>query len=459
MKRFLALIAVACTTSLVAETAQAQSPEQTWLTDRRYREGAGWRVGDFELHPGIGTDFGYDSNFFLRHSSENPVQALRLRVSPHFSVSTLGPQRMEDAPPPTVRFRFEVGATYNEYFPVSGSQVDRDNLRSRRNVGGRSRVNLDILPGREWSGNLHAGVGRTIRPTPQAGATGSFNRILPEAGANLTWTPGSGLLDWRLGYEFRGRFFEDSGFGGLNSYTNEIVTRGRWRFLPRTALIYDASFGFITYPSPAAQNPKPDSHPLRTRIGVNGLITPSFGALAMIGWGASFYGGDTNPDFDSLLAQAEVKWYFTPPPGADPMRASAVQSNLAVGFIRDYEDAFIGTYLERDRGYARFSYLFGGQFLLVAEAGAGAVVYPSLDSATTQFDLGADADAGWTDFRADGKIFGEYRFLDWLGANLELGYGGYFSGTQLQYNTGGSTGLNQLGFQRFTVFAGVRAFL
>ena len=456
MKRFLALIAVACTTSLVAETAQAQSPEQTWLTDRRYREGAGWRVGDFELHPGIGADFGYDSNFFLRDSSEDPVQSLRLRVSPHFSVSTLGPQRMEDAPPPTVAFRAEIGATYNEYYPVSGSDADQDSLRNQRNLGGRLGLNLDILPQREWSGNLHAGVARTIRPTPAAGAGESFNRITPDAGAALIWTPGAGLLDWRLGYEFRGTFFEDGDFSGLNSYTNEIVTRGRWRFLPRTALIYDASFGFVTYPSPAGQNPKPDSHPLRTRIGVNGLITPSFGALAMIGWGASFYDGDTNPDFDSLLAQAEVKWYFTPPPGADPMKASSTQSNLAVGFVRDYEDAFIGTYLERDRGYARFSYLFGGRFLLVAEAGVGAVVYPELDPATTQFNLGADAAAGWTDLRVDGKVFGEYRFLDWLGANLEFGYDGYFSDTQLEFATGG---FDQLGFQRFTVFAGARVFL
>jgi hypothetical protein len=456
MKRLVALFAIACTTSLVAETASAQSPEQTWLSDRRYREGAGWRVGDFELHPGLGADFGYDSNFFLRHSSEDPIQALRLRIAPHFSVSTLGPQRMEDAPPPSVNFSFEVGGAYNEYFPLNGDEATKERLRSQRNFGGDAKINLDILPQREWSGNIHGGVGRVIRPTPAAGTNETFNRIMPSAGAALIWRPGSGLLDWQLGYEFTGQFFEDSSFNGLNNLTNEVVTQGRWRFLPRTALIYDASFGFVTYPSPAGTNPKPDSHPLRTRLGVNGLITPSFGALAMMGWGASFYSGQANPDFDSLLAQAEVKWYFTPPPGADPLRASAVQSNLAVGFIRDYEDAFIGTYLERDRGYARFSYLFGGEFLLVAEVGGGAVVYPSLDPGTTQFDVGADAANGWTDIRLDGKAFGEYRFLDWLGANLEVTYGGYFSDTQLQFPGGG---LDQLGFQRFTIFAGVRAFL
>src|SRR5690606_33625659 len=104
MKRFVALSTLLMA-AFVAESAAAQTGEHTWLSDRRYREGAGWRVGDFELHPGLGVDFGYDSNFLRRHSSEDPVQSLRLRVSPHFSVSTLGPQRRGDGPPPTVEFR------------------------------------------------------------------------------------------------------------------------------------------------------------------------------------------------------------------------------------------------------------------------------------------------------------------------------------------------------------------
>ena len=40
----------------------AIAQEQVWLKDRRYGEGIGIRAGDFELHPGIGGEFGYDSN-------------------------------------------------------------------------------------------------------------------------------------------------------------------------------------------------------------------------------------------------------------------------------------------------------------------------------------------------------------------------------------------------------------
>jgi hypothetical protein len=451
MKRVRALTAAAVgLTFLCADTADAQ--EQTWLADRKYREGAGFQVGDFELHPGIGAEAGYDSNFFRRDSSENPVGAVVIRVSPSFAVSTLSDQRRGDAPPPTVGFRFEVGGSYNEYIPVSGTQADKDTLQDNRNFGGSAKINLDILPGREWGGRIFGGVGRTILPTNAGDTSVTFNRVLPEAGAELKWAPDSGLLDWSLGYGFSGTFFEDSSFSGLNNYRNDINTRGRWRFLPRTALMYDASFGFITYANAAgSQANKSDSHPLRARIGVNGLVTPTFGVLGLVGWGASFYDTDTDHNFDSVLAQAELKWYLSPPSAEDPMAITSSLSHVAVGFIRDYADSFIGTYLEQDMGYARFSYLFGGKFVLVAEARAGAVVFP----AQNRTDLGAQASAGWTDAQVNGKLFGEYRFMDWLGVNAEVTYTGYFSSTSLAPP---GDPPNALAFQRVAAFAGLRAF-
>ena len=46
-------------------------------------------------------------------------------------------------------------------------------------------------------------------------------------------TAGGGLLDWRLGYQFSGTFFESGNFTQLSNLQNQIETRGRWRFLPR----------------------------------------------------------------------------------------------------------------------------------------------------------------------------------------------------------------------------------
>src|ERR1700749_3911931 len=86
---------------LLAVPTVASAQDQPWLKDRRYTEGPGYRVGDFELHPGVAAEFGYDSNY-LRRSSDDQltlgqngakagdvsaslvVPALRLRLTPSF---------------------------------------------------------------------------------------------------------------------------------------------------------------------------------------------------------------------------------------------------------------------------------------------------------------------------------------------------------------------------------------
>ena len=77
---------------------------QAWLADRAASEGPGLRLGDFELHPGVGGEVGYDSNWFLRSSKTGaqfangaPNEPVRdagvFRLTPSLSIATLGGQR------------------------------------------------------------------------------------------------------------------------------------------------------------------------------------------------------------------------------------------------------------------------------------------------------------------------------------------------------------------------------
>jgi hypothetical protein len=102
MKRRLVLAALIAAAALPIP-AQAQQ----WLSDRRFGEGIGLRVGDLELHPAIGAEFGYDSNYFQRDDSEGVIDAYRLRITPSLSLSTLGSQRRGANPgmPPALNFR------------------------------------------------------------------------------------------------------------------------------------------------------------------------------------------------------------------------------------------------------------------------------------------------------------------------------------------------------------------
>jgi hypothetical protein len=448
MRHSLAGITVLFAAALLVESASAQ--EQLWLKDRQYREGIGFEVGDFELHPGLGAEFGYDSNYFRRASSEDPVGALRIRISPSFSIATLGPQRRgEDAPPPTVNFRADLAASYNEFIPVSGSEAGQEQMKGQRNIMGDLGLNLDILPERVWSGRLYGGVTRSVMPTNEGDTSASFNRDIPRGGGEIIWAPGGGMLDWRLGYGFEGTFFEAGDYTNLNVLRNTVSTRGRWRFIPRTALMFDMRAGFFIYPS---QEVKTNSYPLHARIGLNGLFTPWFGLMALVGYGTSLYQGaiiGEPEDFDSIIAQAELKFYLTPVADGDPMKASASLSSLAAGFIRDFDDSYIGTYLEKDRGYLKFSYLFGGVFLAAVEGGAAAVRFP----AVLQYGQGAP----WTDLSVDASVLAEYRIKDMWGINATFRYDGYFSSTNLTFP--GGVGSDAMAYQEVSAFLGARWFM
>ena len=416
---------------LLALPAVAAAQDQVWLRDRRYTEGAGYRVGDFELHPGAAAEFGYDSNY-LRRAPGEALSSLRLRLTPSFSVSTLGRQRQPDiggtrGSGPAVEFRGGASLTYNEFFPLTDAG-NAPTIRAQRNVGAAVDLGFVFLPGRPWSGALNLSYMRALNPTDQGIVNDSqgasqlaFNRNLPRGSAELIWTPGAGLFEWRLGYSFSATLFEATEFSQLTNLNNALTTRGRWRFLPRTAFVYDASFGFITYTNPATPSAggKLSSHPMRARLGVNGLITPSFALLAMAGWGASFYTNEANApneDFDSVIGQLELKWFLTPNLSTDPNATSTTLSSIAVGFTRDFHDSYIGNFYERDRGYLAFSFFYGGKFLISLDGGAGPVIYPKMNIG------GTDVPTGFTDIRIDASLFAEYRFMNQLGVNTSVRY-------------------------------------
>lgn len=461
--------AVAVAAAALGAGTEASAQDQIWLKDRRYTEGAGIRVGDFELHPGVAAEVGYDSNYLRRADNADPAGSIRFRITPSLSLSTLGPQRtggVANTPPPDVEFRATAALTYNEFIGVNGANpAIVANLGQQRNISGNLDLNLAIRPRREWSGSLYAGIGRAVQPSEQGAFDsfqGAFDRLLTRAGGELVWAPGAGLLDWRLGYQFSGTLFEQELFNsgnnavkGFTSFQHTVQMRGRWRFLPRTAMLFDLKQGFLNYLNyPGAINAgyKTSSHPLRAQIGVNGLITPSFGILAMGGWGASFYEprGATN-DFDSFIGQAEVKWFLTPNPSSDPTAAGLSLSSVSVGFIRDFADSLIGSYLERNRAYANVSYFFGGKVLVVLDGGVGPAVYPGLP-AFRGLGQNATVSGGWTDIRWDASLFGEYRIKDYLGINALLRYSGNASPAELTT----ADGPDSLQWQTFEAYLGAR---
>ncbi len=454
-RRFRALTvavgAVLCT--VAAAPAQAQ----VWLQDRALTEGRGIRTGNFELHPGIGAEIGYDSNVFYRAAS--PTSALRLRVTPSLYLSTLGAARSANSDSattalPSVNFRGGVAVTYHDWFALAGTS----NVDGLRNIGGLLGMRFDFLPGRTWQFALSNDFTRTIQaateldPVTSASfaATGQFNRNYNVAGFELAYAPGRATLEWRLGYNLIASWFDDDArFGQFNYLGHEINSRLRWRFLPKTAVVWEAAFTPTSYTNAGAGSTGLfSSYPIRTRAGLNGLITEKIQLTVLAGYHGTFFSGGDNAD--TVIGQAELRWIISG------------LTSLRVGFQRDVQGSFFGNFYIRNRGYANFQQSFGGRLLLSIEGAVGYYEYGYLADRNgargTIMVAGSDpTDGRFTAARVEGTAFGEYRFSEVFGLNLTLRGAANLSEVRFGNITDRDGGVGQaIAWTRFEAFLGAR---
>jgi len=189
MNARLPLIAAFAVT-LAPLTASAQA----WVSNPKFSEGVGIRAGNLELHPSIGGEFGYDSNF-LRTSGNSPgeriVDVLKLRVTPSLTLSTLGSARRSAPTAPAVAFAAGAHASYSELFPLDSDDSD---VRDRRNLAVGADAKLDIYPRGKVGADLVAAYVRTIEAEGASDdlAGEGFNRDTLRGGGGLSWRPGGG---------------------------------------------------------------------------------------------------------------------------------------------------------------------------------------------------------------------------------------------------------------------------
>jgi hypothetical protein len=444
-------LTLAATVLLGAISLEAHA-QQPWLSDRAAGEGIGIRVGDLELHPGIAGELGYDSNYFLRSSEEHPLAAYVLRVTPSISLSTLGAQRRGDAAPATsVIFRGGAYAAYSEL--IAADSAHSSDFSDQRHLDVGSDLSLTLFPQSRVGVDSYLNFVRMVQPSNDTDTENAFNRDSLRVGAGATWRPGGGLFDWRLGYEFLYNYFEKAAFRSDDNYQDTVSMRARWRFLPRTAVLYSGSYTRITYGENITQN---DGDVVRSSIGLNGLITSRLSLLGMVGWAGTFYDqrpGATPQQFDSVTGQAELKWFITG--GQDVMAAAPVGLSYAsLGYTRDISNSYLGNFYQRDRGYAGVSYLLGGMFVTSLDVGISNLSFPD-----SFFADGGLQHKAFSTQRFDGRLFGEYRASSIVGINTTVSYDQNI--THVRIPTDEQNPQNNpdfLAFSHWQVFVGVRLF-
>jgi hypothetical protein len=456
-------IAATLAATTLAGSAAAQ---QQWLADRRYGQGIGLRAGNLEFHPSLAAELGYDSNYFQRSGeggvNESPVyDAWRLRVTPSLTLSTLQ-QRTRDSQavgaPPAVAFSLGAFLAYSQLF---GSDEVSSASNWDAGVGGR----VDLLPARPVGFDLYADYLRSGDPSNAVTIASieppSFDRGTARGGAGATWRPGGGLFEWRLGYAAAYNYFEDQPFNRLNNLQHNINTRGRWRFLPRTALVYQAGYTFVRYTKD--DSPQPNGDVVEARVGLNGLITSRFAFQANIGWNSSFYEGERATaiqNYDGYVMAAQLKYFLIPTATAES--AAAGISSIGIGYQRDFSNSYLGAFYVRDYGYLKAEAFFAGVFVASLQGGVGRYSFPLIDA----------NNPGFEQTRLDGQLFAEYRFSDTFGINTSINYdqaigkGPTERGVYLQDSPGadGMTGTaddgdyDDLEYSRFQASLGLRAF-
>jgi len=379
-----------------ASSVQAQS----WLSDRKRAEGRGIRVGDLELHPGVGAEVGYLTNPFYAHANLRPTAALR--IAPHLFLTTLRGERLEadgeQSKPGWIDFSGGLSGSFLHYF----EPVVRDAFNLDLNG------DLVLAPERPVSLRLTETLRRSAVPfsestLPQGGQGSDYTNYYESAGAQVLFRSAGGLLRGGLGYRFGYAWFDDKGFTYNNNISHNALLNLGWEFLPKTALFYDATFTHQSYPNRNEMLNAPrltrlvNNNILTSRVGINGAITSRIGATAAVGYTTGFYSEGDEPD--GVIGSVEVR--YTPSP----------ISEVALAFDRGFLPSYQGNFQDRTRIYARTRWLFIGALMLAARAGVEFLTfgYDAVQMSTR------------SDRRYFGDLSGEYRFVDWLAVTAQAG--------------------------------------
>lgn len=318
----------------------------------------GLKVGEGRLHPFLEVDGRFDSlvGYFERNSSGQPVPSSEIIL--HFR-----PGLKFDLDTPSTFVGFN-GAGEGLWYTGLLSPSSKALSRIQANVALDTKFNRDGAAEVDLGDNLIRSD-RTQNPALGVGAISLFNNLylavpIHPGGRALEVTP---KVAWAV--EFfdalqpglvpgctSGQLACDPATVSQSNYSNlNFGLNGRWKFLPKTAVIVDVNADWRTYFSNAAGS----KVIFRSQLGLAGLISPRIAVTLLAGYGGDF----TNGSIHTVIGTAEFSYTVTE------------QTRVAVGYARNTLPVpIIGTMID-DRGYLRGGIsLLGGRLLINGQVSA-----------------------------------------------------------------------------------------
>lgn len=369
----------------------------------------GVKIGEGRLHPYFELDGRYDSlvGYFSRDAAGNPISSgeIIFHARPGLKFEL-------DNPSTLVNFN---GA--GEYLWYTGllSPGSVGLSRFQANVGLDTKFNRDG-PAEVQLGDNLVRSDRTQNPAAGVGVISLFNNVYLAVPVH----PGGRALEVTPKVAWSVEFFEPllngpvqgcaagdvtctpSLVSQMNYSTVNFGLNGRWKFLPKTAVILDANLDWRTYFTGAGTT-NPLATILRVQAGLAGLISPRIAVTLLVGYGGELSAGTIH----TVIGTAEFSYTVTE------------QSRIAIGYSRNAVPvSAIGTMMD-DRGYIRGGVgLMGGRLLLNAQVSADYFTFLGRPSAA------GVPNAVRNDFLISGTVGPTFTVTSWfdISAAYTLGY-------------------------------------
>jgi hypothetical protein len=458
--------ALVLTVMLLPTRALAQF--QPWLAPGG-RVSSGVRVGDLELHPGVAAEAGFDSNYFQGSGDsefEPVVPSARLRLTPSLMLRTLGAERgvgVNGGLPPKLVFQTQISGRLNELFMLGSGSAENP----RTFIEGDLGASADLLPGRTLGYGLNIAVNRMAQPSSDPSLPGAaISRTAFGGGAEVRFRPGGGTLEWALGYDGRYTVFDEAPLArDLDTVDHGANLRGRWTFLPQTALLYDGRVAFVRYVNDNSR--LSNSTPVSSTLGINGLVTSKVGALVQGGWKSTFFEprNDSSQvlDYDGLVGQVELSWYPYSRQGLAETERGL--SSVRIGGQRDVATSGIANYYTINRIYSEVLFTIGSQFNGSFRGALGFVEHPVPRDANGSSLRLDGAEDPLEETRMDAQVNAEYRLTGAIALIGNVSFSASKGDDNILVlrpdpnNVESRGGQDNLEYQRFTALLGARWFL
>ncbi len=196
-----------------------------------------------------------------------------------------------------------------------------------------------------------------------------------DIGGRLSFRPGGGAIEGGVAYNFGLEAYElhaqgnltcgndptcnGADYGNFNSTTHRFALDARWRFFPKTAVVFDSSFQLRNYGNGAANV---STMPLVVQAGLAGLVTEKVRVVLKVGYANSF--SAAGDGFSSVVGQVEAGW--------DPSETAGI----SIGASRSVQPVS-GAYGWYDdwRGFLTGKLQLWGRVQLTANGGVDIISY------------------------------------------------------------------------------------